>query len=167
MDHVSSNRRKTMVRLHKAEVMIAGEQLRYGVKEEEKSVWQFCITLCIYILPISEYDLPRTTQVFSSFWWPRCPGWWLKSLLTVFPIQGWGSTMASSLRNGGTICARTPTALWPKSSQTGLWLTRRHRIVPQQSVSCSILWTMTLFTMVSRKHPGDSRLKVTLIGNSL
>uniref|UniRef100_A0A8C5F9K5 Si:dkeyp-97e7.9 n=1 Tax=Gadus morhua TaxID=8049 RepID=A0A8C5F9K5_GADMO len=28
MDHVSSNRRKTMVRLHKAEVMIAGEQLR-------------------------------------------------------------------------------------------------------------------------------------------
>ena len=38
MDHVSSNRRKTMVRLHKAEVMIAGEQLRYGEQEEEKIV---------------------------------------------------------------------------------------------------------------------------------
>ncbi|KAJ3602629.1 hypothetical protein NHX12_030378 [Muraenolepis orangiensis] len=32
MDPVSSNRRNTMIRLHKAEVMIAGEQLRYGGK---------------------------------------------------------------------------------------------------------------------------------------
>ena len=60
-----------MVRLHKAEVMIAGEQLRYGAKEEEKKKLydpKLGITLCIYILPISEYGLLRRIQVGSSFW---------------------------------------------------------------------------------------------------
>ena len=41
LDRVSGSRRETMVRLHKAEVMIAGEQLRYGEKDEEKGILRY------------------------------------------------------------------------------------------------------------------------------
>jgi len=58
-----------MGRLHKAEVMIAGEQLRYGQKEGQTCITLIIVSLCVFPCdPALNNGLLRTTEVSPPFW---------------------------------------------------------------------------------------------------
>lgn len=78
-----------MARQHKAEVMIAGEQLRCGL-------WQ------IEGLSLDSYKVYNVK--FKIFGWFK-----LKLILT--SLQGWSFMMESWSRTDGTTCAPIQTAL--------------------------------------------------------